>query len=815
MRGLFLSAAVLLLLVGCTASSVGSKKKKDAEVGEANDNGFTFGSDNGAPDAGGGEDPGGTTAEDPGGTVTGEDPGGTTGDVCVADCAGKVCGDDGCGGQCGTCDAGDSCNAVGQCECIPACGVKVCGSDGCGGECGQCADNEFCNAVGQCACTPACTDKNCGDDGCGGNCGLCVGSATCSDLGVCECIPDCTDPCAADDGCGTPCNACEGAFETCVEGKCALSKAFGGFCSQFEGCTPNDEAAWPACVHAQCDEGWCLAPVCTRACTVYKDTTDWQGNPVPDGVQDADAPQNDCIGAIDGPGGAQFNCVLLVEGVSLCVAGDTFKPCNTSVDCPGEQICTLQFIGGVVGAFCAPGVTDGAQVGETCNENDALGDTDFCQNGYCTGSLGCLGFCGSDSECLTPDAACVEGHCKNAPEISCEADVDCSAYFCQADTVISSDPAVDTYGVCFGKPCANNAGCAGDDMRCLFSTATAPDGLPVVQNICAPPPALATGLGGDCVPDSEITPESPGCGAGPCLNSGKCSAMCVDQADCEGGLTPALCGAGTATYDTNGDLEDDLVLPVPLCFPYQGTGAPCISNAECGDLERCTWFSVLNEAGEFDAALRCTAYAEGAGDLGASCATADECKGGVCLGADDEAGVLGFCSVLCGAKADCGPNSTFDGQAGFVGEVTWICQALTVGTGLDLLSDTDNVLLPVCVALEGAASLTPCSPDAPECPVGEACTAVPITLGSDAPVAAEYLCQGIGEASKSYGDAPPCGEGALACTSGYCSAANGCTKLCATDTDCGPENPDWTCQDQVFLARPTPENALTIPICLP
>jgi hypothetical protein len=92
-----------------------------------------------------------------------------------------------------TCLSGYKCKAA-KCvfaTCTPTCTAGICGgSDGCGGSCG-CASGESCQA-GKCVtqCAPNCPAKTCGEDGCGGKC-ECTAGMVCS-AGVCEapCTPD-------------------------------------------------------------------------------------------------------------------------------------------------------------------------------------------------------------------------------------------------------------------------------------------------------------------------------------------------------------------------------------------------------------------------------------------------------------------------------------------------------------------------------------------------------------------------------------------------------------------------------------------------
>lgn len=167
--------------------------------------------------------------------------------------------------------------------------------------------------------------------------------------------------------------------------------------------------------------------------------------------------------------------------------------------------------------------------------------------------------------------------------------------------------------------------------------------------------------------------------------------------------------------------------------------------------------------------VTCTAAAAGEKrGLGACCAAAAECAGGVCWN--------GFCTKTCAAPADCGP----------VVAPSPLPAGTTMSCATNQLGDPFSYCLP--------GSLAPCANGA-ACPKGEDCalslspTAVPPANASSTAYAGACMTTLVANHYPPAGSACEPEAGPYACENegGYLGSgclAHRCTRACATDADC-------------------------------
>ncbi len=696
-------------------------------------------------------------------------------------------GDTGTGDD-GTGDGGTVDGTAGDDMCTPFCGPGwQCGHDGCGGSCGTCALGE-CNAEHQCIeeCKPFCQPGwQCGTDGCGGTCGS---------------------------GCA-PGQVCNNAQHACEEDRVPPDRqAYGAACGRKGQCQPLvdapdgpvDNPIWPQCLHAQCDSGLCLEPVCAAACTIAKDEVDHAGVPGPDGIDDPDADFDDCAGAVDGPFGTEFTCVQ-VSGpeeakAAYCQPGTTFAPCDAGADCPDGQTCQLQYVLGAYGARCATAPKGAVEISRYCNRNPELGDVAYCETGLCFG-MGCTGFCTDDD--------------------------DCGDFECRANAVpFPTEPEL-TFDMCWAPVCQSGADCAAEGQHCAISgngeTGEAIDW----EHLCVASPPNAAALGEDCEDDPTDNVPKPDC-AGPCLNDGTCSAICEGAADCAA-VETMQCDANVVPVDYEGDGVDDKFLPLGLCVDHPGSNTACARDADCPEGEACTLraFFSEDEPPIVDAAGLCTTVSPGEAVVGDACGgnSAVSCRSGFCLGSNGDQ--PGYCSALCGSKADC-PDGVSLGL--FQGTYNLYCRGLVFSPGLAAGTEEDSIYVPLCIPAPAETSpLTECTGHA-TCDVGEACWPVAIAMGATGPTALELRCLGAGvfddsgqflPATAAYGAACDASlesaDPAERCQTNLClpddDGAGYCSRLCTSPDDCTVEG--HTCAPHVLVDRVGDEADLTVDLCQP
>ena len=691
--------------------------------------------------------------------------------------------------------------------CVPQCAGKACGPDGCGGICGTCEAGTTCQS-GACVstvCTPFCQPGwECGPDGCDGSCGTCGAGEVCKNAKhVCEAAPPSSG--AFGSACGRK-GACQPTIPDPING----------------GVTQNPE--WPTCVNAQCTSGYCLEPACTQECTIVMDSSDWQGNPVPDGIEDPESPAKSCAGAEDGPMGTTYTCVALTDGsmgpaFTLCLAGTTFKPCTANADCPPGESCSLQYILGEYSLRCSGAPKDPVGAGDYCNQNPDIGALQYCDSDLCLG-LGCVDYCDVDAECATNAKGCgANGKCLDDPKVFCKVDTDCSAWKCKKDYKVYTDLDM-TFDLCWPKTCGISKDCPDGDYYCATNFNGQMNAEGAWEHLCLPEPPGGATLGQACGDPTPICAENE------CLG-GVCSALCLTDADCATAAVPMMCGwtEYTLDYDTDGTV--DKLLPLGRCISFPGSQAPCKTDKDCGPLEACTYLET-KVAGVYDAKTFCAAVGVDAGQEGDACGgdTGVTCASGLCLGGGN--GQPGYCTKLCSSSADCGKGIAL---GTFTGTYDMVCYPILLGEGGTPGADADNVTITACAPLMPAgpgqlailtdgSSLADCSADF-SCPPGETCLGIGYGTGSTGPTSLEMLCVSQSDAGASPASLPagsscdPTSGSAYQCSSllclpdvalfsGYCSA------LCKADTDC----PAGTaCKPYVLFDRVDPTQDVTIPLC--
>ena len=805
-----------------------------------------------------------------------------TAEICAPACDGKVCGDDGCGGSCGECAEGETCNANGTacefCDAVANCDGKVCGDDGCDGSCGECLEGETCSDdQTECIpCIPACSDPlgnpyECGDDGCGGVCGVCA------DTDVCQghvCVP-----------------------------KPVEKTPFGGECQYLEDCQPyldpdtcESNTDFPFCNYDQCEGGGpCSTPFCSKSCVMHKDTVNnVTGEPESDGIEDADTPQDDCAGAIDGPMGTSFKCVALLPAdqpnpVFQCQAGTTFKACVANADCPDGEACQFAYINGVYQTRCMTSVKEdfhgGATVGKVCNGNKWDGDLSFCSSDLCFG-VGCVDFCTTNNDCLTnPGATCTGGTCSNNPDFDCATDSDCSAWLCDEGRDLTGEG--DLFDICFPKECGVSDDCGDTDYFCRFFI----NGEEDIENVdweyfCLPKSADSVGPGEECDPFWQDDIGGPECETGFCVE-GFCSGTCLTDDDCaadqlctvqevgyRAGHTappfliplspsfivpwplypgfgydnpstafPSCKGQQAGNIPLSYDMEQshhlkfkddkydiiEKMLSYSLCKQFPGSDEldECTSDNDCGDGMVCQVDEFpAGEGSEFMYEMKgyCANLGEQKGVMGDICGwgVGVECKSGICLYTDQEAG-FGLCTTPCSMNSDC-PDMVTVTDAGGSYDYKTVC-ALTRWGFNGTLEIEDDLYLNYCWVTDAENTLQDCSVDF-ICTEkeNEACLPYVHSLAPDVPAFIEYLCVSnlgyddegnpLPAPTKDAGEVcDPEANGecmGIYCTNDVQEGVGYCSKLCLTDDDC----PDGLkCLDNVYLPRPDMDNAAIYKAC--
>jgi hypothetical protein len=699
-------------------------------------------------------------------------------------------------------------------------------------------------------CEPLCLDGwQCGPDGCGGSCGTCAVGTTCNQAKhKCEAEgPPPAELAEFGEQCGRK-GDCQNAFYNETKGEWEANPQ------------------WPACKHAQCATGVCMEPACTKPCTMTKDTLDSAGNPGADGIDDPDAPFNDCAGAEDGIMGSAYTCVNAnaldnPQPNTICRPGTTFKECFVSADCPGEETCQLNYIAGEYTLRCMTAPKGAQPIGSECNLNPEDGDIMLCE-ADCYG-IGCVGFCQTDSDCATNENGCgADNWCIDDSDTACTVDTDCSAWECVLQKNLSGDPlAPIEFDTCYARVCDLNKDCNDGDYFCRpYINGEYNDNL-AWENRCVAKPANSVGLGEECEDDPDDNIPKPDCGTGWC-QSGTCSAVCEQDGHCVAGGADMLCGWTEYSFDY--EPKDNVVdnyLPIGLCQKWPGTNNSCTSSTDCAanpGVEACKFIETKDTAsGSFDGTGLCTTVEANMGDIGDPCGgnSGISCKAGFCFGTNGEQ--PGWCSGLCGKTADCPQGATL---GTFTGAYNLACIPYRVGVAGTMDATDDDIYVSICfpgaVYLGGfipgnglmqitqvpnaetntGSSLADCSADYACTDTKETCVVFHTAQGSTGPTHVDYLCVNnklnmpetaapnspsvVVNPSASLGDA--CTVDAqistdTTCDTLYClpdvGDAGYCSGLCKTDADCSALGASGTCDDVIVVDRQDDSQDVTVKAC--
>jgi hypothetical protein len=711
------------------------------------------------------------------------------------------------------------------------------------------ASNDSGSSTDTNACVPQCDGKQCGPNGCGGTCGICGPGKTCTADGVCEIDVQGTVP-------------------------------FGGECIITADCASKEPDVWDwttnqagiqtylQCLDKQCMEGTCSipfgTPVCIKNCTLSAaddQSNNNTGAPEPDGVEDGNVL---CAGADpEGPFGTNYRCVRLTDPVggndaSQCVAGTDFKECTANEDCPVGESCQIQQILGVNGSFCMSSYQGGAGVSEFCENNPHNpavyynDDLQHCADTFCYGiGIGCTTLCGKadpnapgttipdDSVCLTEGAVCDGGKCANNADVDCAADVDCSAWLCDAGSQLSAGPPPLVKDVCFPKECSLNEDCVDDNFFCrtFYNGEDTPE-TAGWEHMCLRKPVNTVPVGEACDENPNDQIPGPVCSNPIWCQSGQCSTHCADDAQCG---TEQACGVVEIPIqltDPN-DVDDEVLnandafLPLGVCVNQKHTGelTECTKDADCTNPgEACASNTFAKGDGTFEVKYQCLAgpSATATGTHGDTCGgdSGVSCINGTCINFTmTDGSSQGACLSTCRSADDCVQGPFLGG-----GDYKGICRNIRAGWNgtADL---RDDLYIPSCLpsAAEGN-SLSDCSGSAqwvgnPSlCGADEACLAFGISVNPGEPSVTDFRCLNYLDAN---GAPPPkavgesCDPAATTdeCASLFCEplAVGGiCSKMCdPAAVDSCSDVPNTSCSRRVLVPRLLQENEAAVYTCRP
>ncbi len=628
---------------------------------------------------------------------------------------------------------------------------------------------------------------------------------------------------------GINCGTCTGGKECSPSGKCELPGApMGAFCGQSAECKSGGPT-YPNCLDDQCDSKLCLSnsnsallirDVCSKSCQIYKDTDK-------NGVNDADATQNDCAPAdiVNGPAGDAFRCVNYAPPgssvVGLCTPGTEFVECGADSDCPATESCDLTSIAGdyvyrCVARYRENATWPGKVVGmaDDCNDDPSAGELSYCGTGLCFG-LGCVPACKVHDDCDTTTAATecdmTAKTCKGKPSVACTSNAECSGWECGAERQILGDGqgglAGPYFKLCWPKGCDVDDEC-GAGFYCRFFWNGEDGDAAALDNSCLRQNPEGVELGEKCTSD----PELPGnvCKNEDLCVGGFCSALCGDDSDCS-----AAAGQKCVVAELPGDTDDDgtyeFVLPLKWCDTFPSASGECLSTTECPTGKVCNLYELENPDaakkadGKYILAGTCVAYDAVAftgtkGDFGQTCTSGLDCKSTFCLGATDTQ--PGICAKVCNATSECGTVS-------IQGEVNnGLCLSLLYGWAGTLLNPADDLRVGLC--LPTTDTLADCASNFTCTTPKEVCNPNIISASPELAAKVEYYCaalvdaqtamptKALGAACDATKDVPECASGLCwptnaAGTTGYCSA------LCKDNAACTAAG--TTCVDTVWRPR--------------
>ncbi len=576
-------------------------------------------------------------------------------------------------------------------------------------------------------CNPDCDSNCCGDDGCGATCpDTCPDTGQFCDPSTCTCGQclemglDCTDSYQCCSGwclkfSGEPSGYCSG--RDCVSDRDCVNHSDDGaemccvdvggeyfFCMKIApgyGCSNDPWCGVPCvagddsychpsqvCVSDEADESYCA-----HECVTNTDCNDCTDPENPDAI---------------------FTCQAISGGAPYCLKYE-IQTCASNRDCEGEDV-------------CIPWPTEDAQNLEgMCNKLGDLPTGAECDSeadpNELPASERCAGF------------YCFNDHCSAVCtlENDCPEDMFCHTFnFCMDDAC----DLIASIGMCYWlsgslTDCAGNDDCPQGEICDYYLP---PNGS--VTKVCTDWTCDPDGF--DCAgPGEDCGQGLPTCYTGLCLMSqgsdnGWCSALCYAHSDCPTGM---ICGLlGVSDTETTG-----------ACVPFDGSGDPCGSDADCPDGEVCDYF--VSPAGGVESL--CTVPPSDCGRFGDPCGPYLDpcCYNDPCV----PGGEGSLCSRFCQTSEGC-PD-------GFVCVGMWF--------------PGDPNVYGAC--FPGPGTGDPCGSDA-DCVEGEACFYDQTPTGD-----IETLCLEGVEGGAAPGEAcdqdTPCFND-LCLTIGYCSA------VCATNSDC-------------------------------
>ncbi len=601
--------------------------------------------------------------------------------------------------------------------------------------------------------------------------------------------------------------------------------------------TQEQQSAYRDCVNAQCESGMCNGGYCTKTCNIQADAKNNATGAAQsggDGIEDPDV-ASDCEGFIDGPAGPSYKCVQYTSPaqggqVNICTAGTTFKPCKANSDCTGGEVCSFHYIRGAYALTCSPamkeadGKTAGQDNGGACNDNPAEGKVQTCKNNLCLGFGSCVDFCKSDSDCT---AGGQPMYCRQNVKV-----------FGQNGAPVN---------ICYPKNCYLDEDCKDPNYYCLSSyngvqnQAGDPDPndpskikLPSwEESICVKkaPDTAKKGEACDDFPGDADTSVKACENKYWCVN-GVCGSHCKSDANC---AANQKCGVYEIPFDTSDPQDDkyDVYTALKICWPMPGAKGLCNGKTDCTDAKAsyCRALEVDAPApatgtNDFKYTLQgqCIEPQASLNAMGTECgaAVSKGCQSGFCLGSDAANNQPGYCTDLCGGKADCA-DTKIDIANGQV--YKFACRALMYSYN-ETAAIEDNLYVPLCLPQPPGSSLADCSADF-KCAGAEACAPYPIATGPDKAAKVEYRClnittQGKAAPSKKTGEAcnpdPQPGD-AEECISGFCmpdsvTGKGYCSALCKSNADCGSNDGMFCDTAHQAIARKDASKAAVVPMCL-
>ena len=337
-------------------------------------------------------------------------------------------------GACGTaCKDGEVCSAgtctlscqQGLTDCSGTCVNTQSNRTHCGA-CGTaCKSGEVCDAgtckvscpTDQTLCNNTCTNTKSDRANCGACGTVCKGGEVCSagtcalscQTGLTECNKTCVDTKSSRSHCGACGTTCK-TGEICTAGACVLS------------CPPPFSACGQSCVNTSTDSKHCGA--CNSACTSSQVCNQGICQAKPECLKNTDCPSGrSCVNQKCVAQGC--NSSLDCPGTQLCnfstrTCYDPSQGCNTDADCPGAQICNTSN-GRCTTRCLSDADCPGAQICNTSNgkctssqTGKKVGEECGQQVGNCATGLQCVGtslwgkfYCFTD--CKTNPNACPTG----------------------------------------------------------------------------------------------------------------------------------------------------------------------------------------------------------------------------------------------------------------------------------------------------------------------------------------------------------------------------------------------------------------------